>query len=68
MKERAVFGWLSFIYNIHYIYATNNLAQGDFDTNFDKNIGVLSPMAEILNNIKLGVKVATDKEKSLRFL
>jgi len=42
--------------------ATNNISQGNFDNNLDENIGLLSPIAENLNNIKAGFKVALDKE------
>lgn len=42
--------------------ATNNISQGKFDTILNENIGILSPIAKNLNNIKAGFKVAMDKE------
>lgn len=41
---------------------SKQLAQGDFDVVVDENIGILSPVATNLNNIKNGFKLAIDKE------
>lgn len=41
---------------------SKELAQGNFDVVVEKNIGLLSPIASNLNNIKNGFKLAIDKE------
>lgn len=41
---------------------SKQLAQGEFDVVVDENIGILSPVATNLNNIKNGFKLAIDKE------
>jgi signal transduction histidine kinase len=41
---------------------SSKLANGNFNVNIDDNIGILSSIAENLNNIKSGFKVAVDKE------
>ena len=42
--------------------ATKQLAQGDFDVTIKEDLGILSPIADNLNNIKDGFKVAVEKE------
>lgn len=41
---------------------SKQLVQGEFDVVVDENIGILSPVATNLNNIKNGFKLAIDKE------
>ncbi len=41
---------------------SSQLAKGDFDALLPEEIGILSPIAKNLNNIKSGFKVAIDKE------
>ncbi|MEJ8553012.1 histidine kinase dimerization/phospho-acceptor domain-containing protein [Tepidibacter sp. Z1-5] len=41
---------------------SSELANGNFNVNIDADIGILSSIAENLNNIKTGFKVAVDKE------
>lgn len=42
--------------------ATSQLAEGNFAITLDENIGILSPIAQNLNNIKEGFQLAVDKE------
>jgi len=49
-------------------FATKNLAQGDFNIEIKEKLGILSPIADNLNNIKDGFKIAVEKEvKSQNF-
>ena len=42
--------------------ATKRLAQGDFNVTIKEDLGILNPIANNLNNIKAGFKVAVEKE------
>ncbi|QZY57578.1 HAMP domain-containing histidine kinase [Crassaminicella profunda] len=42
--------------------ASRKLAEGDFDIDFEEDMGIFSPICDNLNNIKDGFKVAIDKE------
>lgn len=42
--------------------ASAQVAGGNFDIKVDENMGILTPMAQNLNNIKQGFSVAVDKE------
>lgn len=42
--------------------ASSKLEQGDFDIKLDEKMGIFTPIAKNLNNIKDGLKVAIDKE------
>jgi len=43
-------------------FATQQLAQGDFDVTIKEDLSLLNPIANNLNNIKDGFKVAVEKE------
>jgi len=43
-------------------FATKELAQGDFNIEIKEELGILSPIADNLNNIKAGFKIAVEKE------
>ncbi len=42
--------------------ASSQVAKGNFNINLDEDMGILSPMAENLNNISKGFRLAVDKE------
>jgi signal transduction histidine kinase len=42
--------------------ASSQVAEGNFNINLDENMGILTPMAQNLNNINKGFSMAVDKE------